>query len=154
MEDPNQRITTENKMATVGVHKMLQPFVTKIVERSLDFKDKEAEARMLVSEIENYSRHVPESTQTDLLNELTESGYELLKDKDLNWKVAGIVVLDCLLHLDDDVVGGGGQTNVSTVSMNVAQQNVVNNEQRRINIANQIRKVFQQMSLHHPYLPS
>ena len=89
-----ERITTENKMVAVGVHKMLQPFVTKIVERTLDFKDREEQSRMLVSEIEDYSRHVSEATVMDLLNELTESGYELLKQKDLNWKVAGIVVLD------------------------------------------------------------
>ena len=138
-----ERITTENKMVAVGVHKMLQPFVTKIVERTLDFKDREEQSRMLVSEIEDYSRHVSEATVMDLLNELTESGYELLKQKDLNWKVAGIVVLDCLLHLDDDVVGGGGQSNVHAVAVNVVQQNIVNNEQRRINIANQIRYVFQ-----------
>ena len=112
-------------MAEIGVHKMLETLVVKIVEKSMTYESKVIEARKLVDTIEDHSRHLSDPKDfLDLLTELTESGYELLNQTEISWKIAGIVVLDCLLDLEDDLQIVTAGAIMST---------------RRINIANSLR---------------
>ena len=54
---------TDVKMVEIGVHKMLESLVSKIVERSMTYKSKVIEARKLVDAIEDHSRHLSEQKE-------------------------------------------------------------------------------------------
>ena len=112
-----------SNLAHLGVHKILEQFVGQCLERKflLDPAVKEIEARKLRSLIEDHSRHLPsQSAFTELMNHLTDSGYELLAHPEAVYKLAGISVLDCLLDINEDLV-----------------------PDRRIQIAGKLRNVFE-----------
>lgn len=58
--------------------------------------------------IDNHSQHLPSQAEfSQLLNKLQQSGLELINFetiKDTRYKIAGLVVLDCLLDISDEVV--------------------------------------------------
>lgn len=120
-------MTLTSTLASLGVHKILENFVGQCLERKflLDPTAKEIEARKLRSLIEDHSRHLPSQTAfTELMNHLTDSGYELLVHPEAVYKVAGISVLDCLLDINEELV-----------------------PDRRIQIAGRLRNVFENEKL-------
>ena len=68
-------------------------------------KSYEAEAKNLNNVIEDYKRHLPSQKDfSELITNLTTSGYDLINTSDIKQKLVGIAILDCLLEVDDTIV--------------------------------------------------
>ena len=116
-------MTSRVDFSNLNVHKMLQGFVSLVLDKTVlvDAAAKESESRKLRNLIDDQSRHLPSQTEFSvLMSKLTESGYELLNQTDLFYKIAGLFVLDCLLDINEELV-----------------------TDRRISIANTLRKIFE-----------
>ena len=98
-------LSQDGTLQDLGVHKMLEGFVTKCMDPFLDSDVRELEARKLRTMIEENSRHLPSQRSfSELMSELNESGDNLITQHDLNWKIAGISVLDCLIDINEESV--------------------------------------------------
>ena len=79
-------------------------------------------SRKLQNAIDNQSQNLPSHVFNNLISRLVDSGINLLvnEQKDIKYKLAGLVVLDCLLDVECEIM-----------------------PERRIEIANQLRKVLE-----------
>jgi len=116
-------MTSRVDFSNLNVHKMLQGFVSLVLDKTLivDAAAKESESRKLRNLIDDQSRHLPSQSEFSvLMNKLMDSGSELLNQPDLLHKISGIFVLDCLLDINEELV-----------------------TDRRMNIATSLRKIFE-----------
>ena len=79
-------------------------------------------SRKMLQAIEDQAQNLPSHMLSNLLSRMVETGINLLNNdmKDSRYRIVGLVVLDCLLDVNDEIMA-----------------------ERRIEIANQLRKVLE-----------